>query len=82
MLGQFKKLSYVSLIETTPGKGAQYSRSGGTSSRIIKFDSNLHTTLIQLSSKVKKIVSFYSLAFLGKIALKTSSRCTSNKAGY
>lgn len=82
MIGQFKRLSHISLIEFQPGKGAQYCRSGGTSSRIIKFDHSIQTVLIQLPSKVKKIISYYSVAFLGKVALKTSSRCTSNKAGY
>lgn len=82
MIGQFKRLSYISLIEFYPGKGAQYCRSAGTSSRIIKFDHSLHTVLLQLPSKVKKIISYYSVAFLGKVALKTSSKCTSNRAGY
>lgn len=82
MLGQFKKLSFVSLIEFKPGSGAQYCRSAGTASRIIKFDHKLKTALIQLPSKVKKIISYYSIAFLGKISLKTSSKCTSNRAGY
>jgi ribosomal protein L2 len=82
MIGRFKRLSYISLIEFKPGKGAQYCRSAGTSSRIIKYDHRLHTVLLQLPSKVKKVISYYCLAFLGKVALKTSSLCTSNKAGY
>jgi len=82
MLGQFKRLSYISLIEFHPGRGAQYCRSAGTGSRIIKFDHTLRTALIQLPSKVKKIISYYSLAFLGKVALRSSSHCTSNRAGY
>lgn len=82
MIGKFKRLSYISLIEFYPGKGAQYCRSAGTASRIIKFDHDLHTVLLQLPSKVKKIISYYSLAFLGKVALKTSKICSSNKAGY
>ena len=82
MIGKFKKLSYISLIEVFPNKGAQYCRSAGTGSRIIKFDHKIHTVLLQLPSKVKKIISYYCLAFLGKIALKTSIKCTSNKAGY
>jgi ribosomal protein L2 len=82
MIGKFKRLSYISLIEFYPGKGAQYCRSAGTASRIIKFDHGPHTVLLQLPSKVKKIISYYCLAFLGKIALKSSSLCSSNKAGY
>lgn len=82
MIGKFKRLSYISLIEFYPGKGAQYCRSTGTASRIIKFDHGPHTVLLQLPSKVKKIISYYCLAFLGKVALKSSSLCSSNKAGY
>lgn len=82
MIGQFKRLSYISLIEFLPGRGSQYCRSAGTGSRIIKFDHKIHTVLLQLPSKVKKIISYYSIAFLGKVALKTSSHCTSNRAGY
>lgn len=82
MIGRFKRLSYISLIEFHPGKGAQYCRSAGTSSRIIKFDHTAHTVLLQLPSKIKKVISYYCLAFLGRIALKTSKLCTSNKAGY
>ena len=82
MIGQFKRLSYVSLIEFHPGRGAQYCRSAGTASRLITFDHTVHTVLLQLPSKVKKIISYYSLAFLGKVALRTSAKCTSNKAGY
>jgi len=82
MIGQFKRLSYISLIEFHPGVGAQYCRSAGTGSRIIKFDHIVHTALIQLPSKVKKIISYYSIAFKGKVALKASLYCTSNKAGY
>jgi len=54
MIGQFKRLSYISLIEFHPGRGAQYCRSAGTGSRIIKFDHKIHTVLLQLPSKVKK----------------------------
>ena len=82
MIGRFKRLSYISLIEFYPGKGAQYCRSSGTGSRIIKFDHSVHTVLLQLPSKVKKIISYYCVAFLGKVALKSSSKCTSNRAGY
>jgi large subunit ribosomal protein L2 len=81
-IGKFKKLSYISLIEFFPGRGAQYCRSTGTASRIIRFDHTLHTVLLQLPSKVKKIISYYSIAFLGKIALKSSKLCSSNRAGY
>lgn len=82
VIAYFKRLSYISLIEFYPGKGSQYCRSAGTGSRIIKFDYTIHTALLQLPSKVKKIISYYCIAFLGKVALKSSSLCTSNRAGY
>jgi len=82
MMCHFKRLTYVSLIEIYPGRGAQYCRSSGTSSRIIKFDTSLNTALIQLPSKVKKIISYYCVAFLGRVALRSKKYCTSNRAGY
>jgi ribosomal protein L2 len=82
MLAQIKKLSFVSLIELYPGKNAQYSRGSGTYSKIIKIDDKTHTALLQLPSGIKKIFSYYSLAFLGHVALTVSKKFTTNKAGY
>jgi ribosomal protein L2 len=82
MLGQIKKLSFVSLLELYPGKAAQYARGSGTGAKIIKIDIAIHTALIQLPSGVKKIFSSYSYAFLGKVALRLSNRFVANKAGY
>lgn len=82
MLFQIKKLSFISCIELLPGKNSQYSRSPGTKSRIIKFDDNRHSTLLQLPSGVKKIFSYYSFAILDRIALWENKNCANGKAGY
>ncbi len=82
MLFQIKKLSFVSCLELIPGKNAQYSRSSGCKSRIIKFDSTNHSVLVQLSSGVKKIFSYYSFVMLGRISLFEHSNCLNGKAGY
>lgn len=82
ILFQIKKLSFISCLELLPGKGAQYTRSSGTKSRIIKFDKENHSVLIQLSSGVKKIFSYYSFVMLGRISLFESKNCLNGKAGY
>jgi len=82
MIFQIKKLTFVSLIELYPGKLTQYVRSSGTKSKIIKLDDSTHTALLQLPSGVKKIFSFYSFVFIGRVALGLTKRFTTNKAGY
>lgn len=82
MLFQIKKLSFVSCLELVPGKGAQYTRSSGTKSRISKFDGYNHSVLLQLSSGVKKSFSYYSFVMLGRLAMVDHSRCLNGKAGY
>lgn len=82
MLFQIKKLSFVSVLELLPGLGAQYTRSPGTKSRIIKFDISTHSVLIKLSSGVKKIFSYYSFVMLGRLSLEENSYCLNGKAGY
>ena len=82
MLFQIKKLSFVSCLEIVPGKGAQYSRSSGSKSRIIKFDKDNHSVLIKLSSGVKKIFSYYSFVLLGQISLQDNKNFNNGKAGY
>jgi len=82
MLFQIKKLAFVSCLELLPGRGAQYTRSPGTKSRIIKFDQSSHSVLIQLSSGVKKIFSYYSFVMLGRIAISDHLNCLNGKAGY
>jgi large subunit ribosomal protein L2 len=82
MLFQIKKLSLVCLLELYPGAPVRYCRSSGSRGKIIKFDSENHTVLIRLPSGFKKIFSFYSFAFLGKVALSLHSKITSTKSGY
>lgn len=82
MLFQIKKLSFISCIELMPGKGAQYSRSSGTKSKIIKIDKESHTILLQLPSKIKKIFSYYSFAAMGSIALSENKKFLNSKSGY
>jgi ribosomal protein L2 len=82
MLFQIKKLSFISCLELIPGKLAQYSRSSGTKSRIIKFDLNNHSVLVQLSSNIKKIFSYYSFVMLGRVSIPEHSTLTNGKAGY
>ncbi len=82
MLFQLKKLSFVSCLELLPGSGLQYTRSPGTRSRIIKFDSETYSVLIKLPSGVKKIFSYYSFVMFGRIALEDHFNCLNGKAGY
>lgn len=82
MLFQIKKLSFVSYLELIPGKGAQYCRSPGAQSKIIKIDKDNHSVLIQLPSGLKKFFSFYSYVFIGRIAPFTNTKCTNVKAGF
>ena len=82
MLLQIKKLATVSCLEITPNKGSQYSRSPGTKSKIIKFDKNSHSALIELPSGVKKIFSFYSFVLIGQVANSFHSKYLNGKAGY
>ena len=82
MLFQIKKLSFVSFLELTPGRGAQYVRSPGTKSRIIKFDKVQHSCLLQLPSGVKKIFSYYSYVMLSSMSMSSHKKCFNPKAGY
>lgn len=82
MLFQIKKLAFVSVLELLPGFGAQYTRSSGTKSRIIKFDPISHSVLIKLSSGVKKIFSYYSFVMFGQLSLQENSNFLNGKAGY
>lgn len=82
VLFRLKKLTFVSCLELIPKKGAQYTRSSGTKSKIIKFDKDKHTAFLQLASGTKKFFSYYSFVFLGPIALPFAAKCYNIKAGY
>jgi ribosomal protein L2 len=77
-----KRLSKVSLLELYPHLGIQYVRSAGTSAKLIKFDMQLHTALLQLPSGVRKTFSVYALASLGAVALNNKRLVTNTKSGY
>ena len=77
-----KKLIFISFIEISPGKKAQYCLSAGTQSKVLTIDKKTHTVLIQLPSKIKKIISYYSCVFLGCIALSEQKKYNNTKAGY
>lgn len=79
---QIKKLSYVSCLEILPGKGAQYSRSAGTKSRLFKFEKSNHTVLIELPSGLKKAFSYYSFALLGQLTMPLHYKRINGKAGF
>jgi ribosomal protein L2 len=81
-LFQIKKLSFVCFLELFPGLGVQYCRSSGVKAKLFKTDRKAYTTLLQLPSKVKKIFSCHTFAFLGKIALESNKKYINTKSGY
>ena len=82
MILQIQKLSFISCLELIPGINAQYVLSSGTKARIIKFDYDNHSTMIQLPSGIKKIFSYYSFVMLDRISLPDHSLALNGKAGY
>lgn len=76
------KLRFVSYIEQQLGKGAQYTLSPGTRSKIIAIDYFNHSVLIVLASKIKKIISFWAFVFLGRMVNKKNKKYRNFKAGY
>lgn len=79
---QIKKLSLVSTIELSPGKGAQYARANGTSCKLFHFDKKTNTILVRLPSGIKKLFSSYSFATLGKVTFFEFRKCDNTKSGY
>lgn len=65
MLIQQKKNSSISFLESWPGIGVKYTRSFGSTSKIIKLDTRTGLSLVQLSSGIKKIFSAFSLSNKG-----------------
>lgn len=82
MLCQIKKLSFVSCVEIKENTGAQYVRSPGTQAKIIKFDKENRTVLLELPSDDRKLFSYFSFVLLGKISMSLHSRCMNTKSGY
>lgn len=81
-LFQFKKLSNISSIELIPYKNSQYARSAGTFSKILKFNKENYTVLLELPSKKKKLFSCHSSALNGKNVFKYAAKLINNKAGF
>jgi large subunit ribosomal protein L2 len=81
-LGRIKKLTHVSCVEITPGRGAQYMRSPGTQARLIRIDDVLHSCLLELPSGLKKIFSYYSFALISNISNSFHKKYYNGKAGY
>jgi len=57
-------------------------RSAGAQSRLLIIDKLTLTALVQLPSKVKKTISYYSHVLIGKIALAENKKHKNTKAGY
>ena len=75
-------LSKVSLMEIVPGRGAQYCRSSGTISKILKIDRKKDLSLVRLPSGRSKLFSIYSFASLGRVLFKENRNFLNSKAGY
>jgi hypothetical protein len=77
-----KKLIFISFIELTPLQRAQYCLSAGTQSKILSLDKKTRLVFIQLPSKIKKIISYYSCVFTGRIALEEKKKYKNTRSGY
>lgn len=62
MLIQQKKNSKISFLELRPLQGSSYSRSLGSSAKIIKLDTRTGLSLVKLPSGIKKVFSAFSLS--------------------
>lgn len=82
MLCNIKKLSFVNVVEILPGTPAQYVRSNGTRAKIMKFEKQNYSVLLQLPSGVRKIFSYFSFANLGAISLAETKKLYIRKAGH
>jgi ribosomal protein L2 len=76
---KFKPLSYV---EVYPGKGAQYVKSPGTKSFMVKLDVTANLALLKLPSGVHKIFSVYSTTCIGQIPFNDKNLKTQANAGF
>lgn len=72
----------VCLLEITPLRGIQYTRSTGSKSTILKMDTRTSAALVKLSSGVLKIFSIYSIASKGNVCLKDNRKISNGSAGY
>jgi ribosomal protein L2 len=82
-LYHIRRLTKISMLELTPGKGVQYVLSSGCSAKILRFNYKQHAALLLLPSGVKKIFSIHVIVLRRPIALKKKKRKTFNtKSGY
>ena len=75
-------LTYFSFAEIYPHKGAQYSRSSGSSSKLLNKNISTHTALVKLPSGVRKVFSLYSLVTNGAPSLKEKKLQRNTKSGF
>ena len=75
-------LTYFSFAEIYPHKGAQYSRSSGSASKLLSKNISTHTALVKLPSGVRKVFSLYGLVTNGLPYLKEKKHQRNTKSGY
>jgi ribosomal protein L2 len=76
------KFKYISYLEILPNKGAQYVRSSGSKSFIIKLDPKVGLSLVKLPSGIHKSFSIYSIASLGLVPFSIKNIKTQANAGF
>jgi ribosomal protein L2 len=82
LVWQLPKFKLISFLEVFPGRGAQYVKSPGSKSYIIKTNTKTNLALIKLPSGVHKTFSVYSVGFLGRIPLIDKNIKTQANAGF
>ena len=81
LLQQEKNLP-ISFLELNLTKGAKYTRSLGSRSKLLKLDTRVGYGLVMLPSSLKKVFSVFSLAAKGPSNLNINKNIlTSNKSG-
>lgn len=82
LLRTIPRLSKISLVELYPGKGVQYIRSAGCAGKLVTFNWDKHTAVVQLPSGVRKLFSLHSIASYQATALSIKKYHQVNNAGY
>lgn len=82
LLFLIKKLSFISFLELSPEKGAQYVLSSGCKAKLFNIDKISMTCLIILPSKVKKLFSCFSAALIGQNLIGEKKKYFNGKSGY
>lgn len=82
LIYNLKHLARISLFEIFPGAGIKFARSPGVSAKIISFNYREHVCTVKLPSGIRKVISIYSLASQGPVALKEARRVANTKAGF